>query len=257
MKKVLFFILALVIMNAYPIASAADSQYERPGREDWQREKLKHQESQRDNSRLEDSRRENFRQENYHRDRVSHEESPREVARHERSQVEVIRREESPRAIVRHEYSRREGVRQEAFRRGYPAYNLVAAVDRRGYDRIDYQPAIPYGRYETREIYQRDDYYYPVERVHYRHVERSFPVFNPYGWYSECGRDFWYRGEHVTNAAVFYDDSDEFVSIGFWQDGSFVMVRDDETNDDNSSSFFLMYSNLEVPGEGSGAFVLI
>lgn len=260
MYKVLLFIFTLAIAGFSSTANAADFQYEKAAHEDSQREKLKHQDVQRDNVRHENFQRENIRREDLQRDNERREDSQREKPAREdwqraNARNEMVRHEDYQDVKPGHDYYRRAEVRREVMRRIYAADNW-ASSERPGYTRIDYQPRIPYGWNEDREDFREVDYY-PVERTHRRHLPERFPVLNPYGWYSDWGYDFWYHGQHITNAAVFYDDSEEHVGIAFWQDGMFVMIHDEDNNVGNSDSFFLMYSTLRVPGEESGVFLLV
>ncbi len=85
-------------------------------------------------------------------------------------------------------------------------------------------------------------YHYRMERMYHHGWGERFPGLHPYRWHGE-GREFWYRGHRVTDGVMFYDDSDELVSVGFWHDGAFIMIRDDGSSYENHDSFFLSWHN--------------
>lgn len=81
---------------------------------------------------------------------------------------------------------------------------------------------------------------YYMERISDRDVKDRFPGLHAYKWH---GNDFWYHGRHITNAVLFYDDSDELVSVGFWDNGAFIMIRDDDHAYESHDSFFLAWTH--------------
>nr|WP_169718016.1 hypothetical protein [Sporomusa silvacetica] len=83
--------------------------------------------------------------------------------------------------------------------------------------------------------YEHHDRYYG-ERINDNEWADRFPGLQPYRWH---GENFWYRGYHVTDAILFYNDSDELVSVGFMNNGEFVFVRDDNESYENNDFFFL------------------
>ena len=55
------------------------------------------------------------------------------------------------------------------------------------------------------------------------------------------GEGFWYQGRRVTDAVMFYNKSDELVSIGFMHNGGFIYIRDDNRGYKNDDSFFFSW----------------
>ena len=83
--------------------------------------------------------------------------------------------------------------------------------------------------YSMRERFASSDYW--MEPIHDREWNDRFPGLHSYRWhdndrYSEGY--FWYRGVRIRDAALFYDNWDELVGIGFMFDNVFVFVRDDQ-----------------------------
>lgn len=75
-----------------------------------------------------------------------------------------------------------------------------------------------------------------MERIYDHRLSERFPGLYAYKWQDERG--FWYNGKRVKNAVLFYDDSDELVSVGFMRNGSFVFIRDDERSYETKDDFF-------------------
>lgn len=65
-----------------------------------------------------------------------------------------------------------------------------------------------------------------------------FPGLRSYKW---RGEGFWYHNKHVTDAVLFYNDSDELVSVGFMHNGVFMFIRDDGNSYENHDSFFFAW----------------
>ncbi len=82
--------------------------------------------------------------------------------------------------------------------------------------------------------------HYHGERIYDREWADRFPGLHPYRWH---GEGFWYHGNRITDAMLFYNDSDELVSVGFMVDGLFIFFRDDHEGYENHDSFFLSWWN--------------
>ena len=67
---------------------------------------------------------------------------------------------------------------------------------------------------------------------------REFPGLRSYRW---NGPGFWYEGIEYRDVVMFYDDGDQLVSVGFWHNGQFVMIRDNNRRYYNSNPFVLRY----------------
>ncbi len=80
--------------------------------------------------------------------------------------------------------------------------------------------------------------HYRMEQIHDRDWDHRFPGLRSYKWHDRNGEGFWYHGQRVTNAVLFYNDSDELVSVGFMNHGSFIFIRDDHRGYENYESFF-------------------
>lgn len=97
--------------------------------------------------------------------------------------------------------------------------------------------------------HERLDYYsasYHMKPIHERKHEwrKNFPGLQPYSFHGS----FWYHGNRITNAVMFYNDSNELVSIGFLNNGAFTLIRDDrrsfETQDPSIHSLFNIIVNM-------------
>jgi len=94
--------------------------------------------------------------------------------------------------------------------------------------------------------HQKFDHYSPhyhMEPIYGHEWNDRFPGLHLFRWQDRRGEGFWYRNQRIVDAMMFYDDSDELVSIGFVHDGIFVMLRDDEECYENNESFFLSWWN--------------
>jgi hypothetical protein len=83
--------------------------------------------------------------------------------------------------------------------------------------------------------HERHDRYHG-ERVVDRGWAERFPGLHAYRWH---GENFMYRGHHVKDAVLFYNNSDQLVSVGFMHNGAFIFIRDDHASYENHDSFFL------------------
>ncbi|MGI6092723.1 MAG: hypothetical protein GX348_02300 [Veillonellaceae bacterium] len=68
-----------------------------------------------------------------------------------------------------------------------------------------------------------------------------FPGLRPYRWIDRHGAGFWYHNHRVVNAIMFYNDYDELVSIGFFHNGVFILIRDDDCYYENHDTFFSLW----------------
>jgi len=94
-----------------------------------------------------------------------------------------------------------------------------------------FEGSFPFGWHDP-----HDRYY--GERVDDDEWSGRFPGLRSYKWH---GEGFLYRGNHVTDTVLFYNDSDELVSVGFMHDGMFIFIRDDGGSYENNDSFLLAW----------------
>lgn len=100
---------------------------------------------------------------------------------------------------------------------------------------------LPFTWYEHRDRMYRPGRY--VERVYDNEWNRRFPGLQAYKWRDSRGEGFWYQGRHISDAVMFYNDSDELVSVGFMHNGVFLFIREDNSGFENHDSFFLSWWN--------------
>lgn len=100
--------------------------------------------------------------------------------------------------------------------------------------------------YKWNQRFNHHSPHYQIERIHVREWNDRFPGLHLYKWMDRRGEGFWYRNHRIVDAILFYNDSDELVSIGFVHDGIFVMIRDDDECYENDESFFLSWWNRNV-----------
>lgn len=79
------------------------------------------------------------------------------------------------------------------------------------------------------------------ERINDREWQDRFPGLHSYRWYDGNRIGFLYLGHRITDAVLFYNDSNELVSVGFMHDGAFIFVRDDNDGYRNQDSFFFSW----------------
>lgn len=95
--------------------------------------------------------------------------------------------------------------------------------------------------HERRDRFRVSDY--RMDRIYDRRWDDRFPGLHAYRWYDRRGEGFWYRGHRITDAVLFYDRSDELVSVGFWHNGAFIFVRDDDDCYESHDSFLIAWHN--------------
>ncbi|MBP2627306.1 MAG: hypothetical protein H6Q68_2017 [Firmicutes bacterium] len=100
--------------------------------------------------------------------------------------------------------------------------------------------AMPFNWHQKFDRYSSD---YQMEPIHVREWNDRFPGLHPFRWMDRRGEGFWYRNQRILDAIMFYNDSEELVSIGFIHDGLFIMLRDDDQCYENHDSFFLSWWN--------------
>lgn len=99
--------------------------------------------------------------------------------------------------------------------------------------------ALPFTWYEHRDRFYRPGH--RIERIHDNRWSNRFPGLYAYRWQDIHGNGFWYQGRYVKDAVMFYNDSDELVSVGFMHNGAFLFIRDDDGGYENRDSFFLSW----------------
>lgn len=98
---------------------------------------------------------------------------------------------------------------------------------------------LPFRWYEKRSRFAGHGY--RMVPIHDYAWNNRFPGLRAYRWYDRADRGFWYRGHRITNAVMFYDNSDELVSVGFMHNGAFIFLRDDDNAFENRDSFFMAW----------------
>lgn len=94
---------------------------------------------------------------------------------------------------------------------------------------------LPFNWHERRD---RVASHYQLERINDRRMNDRFPGLRAYKWRDYNGQGFYYNGKRVKDAVLFYNDSDELVSVGFMRNGSFVLLRDDDRDYETRDDFF-------------------
>ena len=102
------------------------------------------------------------------------------------------------------------------------------------WSRIDYvyRDPSPFRWHESRRSLRERFSYFELERVYDRDWNDRFPGLHSYRWHDRDDYSdgyYWYRGERIRNAVLFFDDWDELVGIGFTYNDNFVFIRDDQT----------------------------
>lgn len=80
-----------------------------------------------------------------------------------------------------------------------------------------------------------------VERIQDYGWSVRFPGLVAYKWHDTRGEGFWYQGRRISDAVMFYNSSDELVSVGFMHNGAFLFIRDDDSGYENHDSFFVSW----------------
>ena len=94
-------------------------------------------------------------------------------------------------------------------------------------------------RYEHRQPWTWNSRGHEGRRIiHDDSWNREFPGLRSYRW---NGPGFWYQGIEYRDVVLFYDDGDSLVSVGFWDNGQFIMIRDDNRRYYNSNPFVIRY----------------
>jgi hypothetical protein len=78
-------------------------------------------------------------------------------------------------------------------------------------------------------------------QIHDRQWHDRFPGLRIFRWIDRSGSGFWYNDHHIVDAMMFYNESDELVSIGFYHNNIFIMLRDDGNGYENHDSFFSLW----------------
>lgn len=81
---------------------------------------------------------------------------------------------------------------------------------------------------------------YHVEPFYHSAWRDRFPGLHMYRWADRHGDGFWYHNHRIRDAIMFYSDSGELVSVGFFYNGAFVMLRDDDSGYESHDSFFML-----------------
>lgn len=137
----------------------------------------------------------------------------------------------------RNERQRRHNERVE--RKAPPARRWDHPAYRSNHWRQTRHHAVPFTWHQHRDRFYRPGHV--IERIYDYGWTSRFPGLYPYRWHARNGAGFWYQGRHITDAVMFYDNSDQLVSIGFMHNGTFLFIRDDDHGFENRDSFFLAW----------------
>ena len=143
---------------------------------------------------------------------------------------EQQRQDQLNRDKLRNDQLNRDNQRQNQLRRHDWSNSTYSNNNwRRSEDRYD--GSLPFRLRENRDRYNG-------ELINDGAWNDRFPGLRSYRW---RGDNFWYMGRHITNAILFYDDSDELVGVGFMYNGVFVFLRDDNSRYDNHEPSVLLW----------------
>lgn len=103
----------------------------------------------------------------------------------------------------------------------------------------DHERDMPFRWHERRDHFTHDNH--RMERIHDNRFNNRFPGLRAYRWHDAHGRWFRHNGHIVRDAVLFYNDSDELVSFGYMNNGVFIMIRDDDSINEDHDSFFVSW----------------
>lgn len=106
-------------------------------------------------------------------------------------------------------------------------------------DRNEQERDMPFRWHEKHDRLSSNDH--RTERIHDREFQHRFPGLKAYRWHDVHDRGFWYNGHLIKDAVLFYNDSDELVSVGYMHDGVFIIIRDDHSTHEHHDSFFVSW----------------
>ena len=89
--------------------------------------------------------------------------------------------------------------------------------------------------------------YYRTEPIDDPEWNDRFPGLHAYRWHDneDYSSGFWYHGQRINDAVLFFDDSDQLVSVGFMFNGTFLCIRDNqELYGNNDAALLAIISNL-------------
>ncbi len=111
-----------------------------------------------------------------------------------------------------------------------------ASFDNGRWHRVSHVPGhdMPFRWHEPRGRMMHG--YHRMERIHDNRMSERFPGLRAYKWHAP-DRGFYYQGRHVRDGVMFYNDSDELVSVGFMRNGNFVVLRDDDRGYESRDEF--------------------
>jgi hypothetical protein len=93
---------------------------------------------------------------------------------------------------------------------------------------------MPFKWHERRDMHGN----FRMERIYDERMDERFPGLRAYKWHAEHDRGFYYQGRYIRDSVMFYNDSDELVSVGFMRNGNFVVLRDDDRGYESRDDFF-------------------
>lgn len=266
MKRVV--VLCLVMLGlAIPSITTAESrvdhrqmgfQQERfqdqQAREKQQREKVERDKQQRERLERDKHQRARVGQENHERGRLERDRHQRERLERDKHQRERLERDNHQRERLERERRHREQLERNNHQRGRldrDKHQRDVRLRGRHHDwshptyRHNHWRPIPYPTHRNFPFrwHDRIGHYssnYHVEQIHDRGWHGRFPGLRLFRWADRNGEGFWYRDHQIREAVMFYNDSEELVSIGFFHNGVFVMLRDDDQGYETHDSFFLL-----------------
>lgn len=101
-----------------------------------------------------------------------------------------------------------------------------------------YEHSMPFRWHDHRYAFHRPNY--RLERIYDHRWEHRFPGLHPYRWYGH-DHGFWHDGRYIQDAILFFDRDEEVVAFGYFRDGTFLMVRQDEAEYESDDAFFFSW----------------
>jgi hypothetical protein len=223
-------------------------------RQDIRQDKYRLENQNRDKLEQEKQQREKRERDRQQRDRVERDRQQRERVERDRQQRERVERDRQQRERVERDRQQRERVERDR-QRDYRHQIERHRDDRGRKGRYDWSHSAyrhdrwrPIAHSSFRSIpfnwHERAGHYAPhhhLEQIHDRHWHDRFPGLRLFRWRDSSSSGFWYNGHHIVDGIMFYNDSDELVSIGFFHNKIFIMLRDDGQNYENHDEFFLSW----------------
>jgi len=83
---------------------------------------------------------------------------------------------------------------------------------------------------------------------------QHFPGLRSYRWQ---GNGFYYQGEYIDNGVFFYNPQNQLVGVGFVQNNTFVIIKENGEVSDNDDHFFLSLDNNEINDKNDSSGITV